>query len=110
MTFVFDRATALEARGDGCFGGVVTRDYWIVQGPNGGYLAAIVLRGATLSISSAERVPRSMHLRYLSAPKAGEFELRVQTVREGATLTILSVSLQQAGRECVSASVCFSPT
>jgi acyl-CoA thioesterase len=108
MTFVFDRATAVEARGDGCFVGEITRDYWIVQGPNGGYLAAIALRGATLSLASAERLPRSMHLRYLSPPKAGEFELRVQPMREGGSLTILTVSLQQAGRECLNASVCFS--
>jgi acyl-CoA thioesterase len=108
MTFVFDRATALEARGVGCFAGEITRDYWIVQGPNGGYLAAIALRGATLSLANAERFPRSMHLRYLSAPKTGEFELRVQPIRDGGSLTILAVSLQQAGRECLSASVCFS--
>src|SRR4051794_35695459 len=108
MTFVFDRATALEPRGVGCFVGEITRDYWIVQGPNGGYLAAIALRGATLSLASAERLPRSMHLRYLSPPKAGAFELRVQPIREGGSLTLLAVSLQQAGRECLSASVCFS--
>lgn len=109
MTFVFDRATALQARGNGSFGGEVTRDYWIVQGPNGGYLAAIVLRGAMSALATSDRAPRSMQLRYLSAPKEGEFELRVQPVREGGTLTILGVSLLQGGRECVSASVCFSP-
>jgi acyl-CoA thioesterase len=108
MTFVFDRATALVARGDGCFAGEITRDYWIVHGPNGGYLAAIALRGATLALPASERAARSIHLRYLSAPKAGEFELRVQPLREGGSLTILAVSLQQAGRECLSASVCFS--
>jgi acyl-CoA thioesterase len=108
MTFVFDRATALQARDTGRFSGTITRDYWIVQGPNGGYLAAIVLRGATLALTTPDRAPRSMHLRYLSAPKAGEFELRVQRVREGGSLTILGVSLQQEGRECLSASVCFS--
>jgi acyl-CoA thioesterase len=108
MSFVFDRATALEARGVGRFAGAITRDYWIVQGPNGGYLAAIALRGATLALTAANRSPRSMHLRYLAAPKAGEFELHAEPVREGATLTILAVSLRQAGRECLRASVCFS--
>ena len=49
-----------------------------------------------------------MHLRYLSAPKAGDFELRVQPIREGGLLSILGVSLRQDGRECLSASVCFS--
>jgi acyl-CoA thioesterase len=110
MDFAFDRATALRPSSPGSFTGEMSRDFWVVQGPNGGYLAAIALRGATLALGGAadDRAPRSMHLRYLTPPIAGAFELHAQRVREGRSMSILAVSLQQNGRECVTASLCFS--
>ncbi|HKU42899.1 MAG TPA: thioesterase family protein [Polyangiales bacterium] len=86
----------------------MSRDFWVVQGPNGGYLASIALRGATETLRATDRAPRSMHVRYLAPPSAGTFELQVQRVREGRSMSILGVSLRQNGRECVTASVCFS--
>jgi acyl-CoA thioesterase len=107
-SFEFDRGTALEALGGGRFAGRISRDFWIQVGPNGGYLAAIALRGAVLALSDATRAPRSMHVRYLSPPKEGDFELKTAVVRAGKSMTTLDVSLQQAGRECMTAGFCFS--
>lgn len=108
MDFAFDRATALRSSGTGVFAGEVSQDFWVVVGPNGGYLAAIVLRGAALALGADDRAPRSMHLRYLSPPRAGAFELHVRPVREGRSMSILAISLLQDGRECVAASACFA--
>jgi acyl-CoA thioesterase len=108
VSFEFDRATALESIGEGRFSGRITRDYWIILGPNGGYLAAIGLRGAMLALNDPERVPRSMHVRYLSAPREGEFELRTSVVRAGRSMTTVAVSMLQATREFLTASFCFS--
>lgn len=106
--FEFDQGTALVPLGDGRFAGRITRAYWIMVGPNGGYLAAIALRGATLALSDPARSPRSMHVRYLAPPKEGEFELQTRLVRSGKSMSTLDVVLRQAGRVCVNASFCFS--
>lgn len=108
MSFELDRATALEALGDNHFAGRITRDFWIAIGPNGGYLAAIALRGAMLALADAQRAPRSMHVRYLAPPREGDFELRTVLVRAGRSMTTLDASMHQAGRMFLTASFCFS--
>jgi acyl-CoA thioesterase len=108
VSFELDRATALETLGDGHFAGRITRDFWVAIGPNGGYLAAIALRGALLALADAARAPRSMHVRYLAPPREGELELRTSVVRAGRSMTTLDASLRQAGREFMTASFCFS--
>ena len=40
----FERDTAVRARGDGIFECDLRKDWWVVAGPNGGYLGAIVVR------------------------------------------------------------------
>ena len=79
----FDRATALAPLAPGRLGGTVSQDYWVQSGPNGGYLAAIALRGASTLVPEPERAPRSLHVRFLSAPKAGAFELATEVLRAG---------------------------
>ena len=108
MSFQFDRAGKLEALGGGRYAGTVTRDYWIVLGPNGGFLASIALRGAMLALADSGRAPRSMHVRYLSPPKEGSFELLTTVVRAGRSMTTLDVSLLQKGRAFMNAHFCFS--
>lgn len=109
----FDRATALEPiPGDGGaslrFAGTISQDYWVQSGPNGGYLAAIALRGATALVTEAERAPRSLHVRYLAAPRAGSFELAAELIRAGRSMSTIGVRLTQDGRDFAHASVCFS--
>ncbi|HMI91731.1 MAG TPA: thioesterase family protein [Polyangiales bacterium] len=104
----FDRATALDPLSAGRFGGVVSQEYWVQSGPNGGYLAAIALRGASALVPEPERAPRSLHVRFLSAPKAGPFELAAELVRAGRSMTTIAVRLSQDGRDFVHASACFS--
>ena len=48
MTTRFDVDTAVEALGGGRYTGRIDRSWWIVRGPNGGYVAAIVLRARPL--------------------------------------------------------------
>ena len=83
----FDRATALEPVAEGRFAGVLSEDFWVQSEPNGGYLAAIALRGATAIVADDERAPRSLHVRFLSAPKAGEFALHAEVVRSGRSMS-----------------------
>jgi len=104
----FDRDTALVPLAPGQFTGSVSENFWVQSGPNGGYLASIALRGATSAVPEPERAPRSLHVRYLSAPKAGAFELATEVIRRGRSMTTVGVRMAQDGRDFVHASACFS--
>lgn len=108
MSSHFDRDTALAPLGAGRFSGSISRDFWVQSGPNGGYLAAIALRGAQALVPEPQRAPRSLHARFLSAPEAGPFELVAEVVRRGRSMTTVAVRMQQAGKDFVHASACFS--
>lgn len=104
----FDDDTALAPLAAGRFTGSVSERFWVQSGPNGGYLAAIALRGAASTVPEPERAPRSLHVRYLAAPKAGRFELTSEVIRRGRSMTTVSVRMAQEGRDFVHASACFS--
>jgi acyl-CoA thioesterase len=104
----FDQDTALAPLADGRFAGSVSESFWVQSGPNGGYLAAIALRGAAAAVPEPERAPRSLHVRYLSAPKAGAFELGTDVIRRGRSMTTVGVRMTQEGRDFALASACFS--
>jgi acyl-CoA thioesterase len=108
MSTEFDRATALRPLGENRFQGSVSEDFWVQSGPNGGYLSAIALRGASAVVADAERPPRSLHVRFLSAPAAGPFELETEILRAGRSMTSVSVRMRQEGRDFLLASACFS--
>lgn len=108
MMTIFDRATALERLADTHFIGTITEDFWVKVGPNGGYLTAIALRGASACVPEPARVPRSIHARFLSPPRAGSFDLRLEVVRRGRAMTVVRARLEQASKTCVEASACFS--
>ncbi len=76
-------------------------------GPNGGYVAALHLRALQHACGEATRQPRSLHVRYLAAGTEGPIELVVRTVRTGRSVTVLSSSIAQNGKEVSSASAVF---
>ena len=108
MSSHFDRDTALARLADGRFSGTISSDFWVQSGPNGGYLAAIALRGAQALVPEPDRAPRSLHVRYLSAPNAGAFELDAGVIRSGRSMTSVGVRMHQDGRDFLLASACFS--
>ena len=55
----FDTDTALEPVGEGVYEGRIDPGWFVFVGPNGGYVAAIVLRAMTRAVGDAERVARS---------------------------------------------------
>lgn len=104
----FDRATALEPVSDGSFRGQISEDFWVQVGPNGGYMTAIALRGAIASVADAARLPRSIHVRFLSPPRAQSFELGTEIIRRGRQMTVVGMRMRQDGKTCLEASACFS--
>jgi len=104
----FDRATAVEPVSDGVFRGQVSDLFWVQAGPNGGYLTAMALRAALARVDEPSRLPRSIHVRFLSPPRAEACELHTELVRKGKAMTTIAVRMQQAGKTFVEASACFS--
>lgn len=97
----FDRATATEPRGDGLHHAVCDPEWSAPRGPNGGYLAAIVLRAMQAEIADPERAPRSLTLHYLRPPASGPVDVDVTIERTGRSLSNLTARLTQDGRLCV---------
>jgi acyl-CoA thioesterase len=97
----FETDTAVEPLGGGGFRAHVSTDWYTPRGPNGGYLAAIVLRAILASEPDSERAPRSLTLHYLRPPAEGEVRITVTEERRGRSLTTLSARLEQDGKLCI---------
>jgi acyl-CoA thioesterase len=97
----FDRATALEPLGGGAYAGAVDQGWFAGRGPNGGYLAAIVLRAMVAEVDDAAREPRSLTCHYLRPPAAGPMRVEVTVERAGRATSTVTARLIQDGRQCV---------
>lgn len=94
----FDKDTTLTRVADGRYS-VALPDRWnIILGPNGGYMAAAVLRAMTDAVEDAERAPRSLTLHYLAVPKNDHMDITVQIERAGRSMTTASVRFTQGER------------
>jgi acyl-CoA thioesterase len=94
----FDRDTALTPIGDGRFAGRIDTGWWIERGPNGGYIAAIVLRGLALAVGDPDRTPRSLTVHYLAPPQEGPCEMHTKIERTGRRVTFVTGRLVQGDR------------
>jgi acyl-CoA thioesterase len=90
--------TAVTARGDGRYAATIDPSWWIIRGPNGGYLAAIVARALLAEVADTAQRLRSLTLHYLRAPEAGPCLVDVTVERRGRTLTSLSLRMTQDDR------------
>jgi acyl-CoA thioesterase len=97
----FAEDTAVTPAGDGRYSARIDRGWWIERGPNGGYLAAIVLRAVLAEVDDPERRPRSLTLHYLRPPAEGDCEVVVVVERSGRGLSTVSARLRQDGRDCI---------
>ena len=101
----FATDTAVVPTAAGRYSATIDQGWWIERGPNGGYLAAIVLRAVLAEVADPARRPRSMTLHYLRPPSAGPCEVAVTIERTGRGLTTASARLAQGGRDCILALV-----
>jgi acyl-CoA thioesterase len=103
-----DRDTAVEPAGDGVWHATVSDQWAVPRGPNGGYIAALVLRAMQAQVADPARAPRSLTLHYLRPPAPGPAEVHVTVERAGRTLTSVSARLLQEGRTMVLALGAFA--
>ncbi|GIK78730.1 MAG: thioesterase family protein [Acidobacteria bacterium] len=91
--------TAVTAAGDGRWRGTITPEWFGPPGPNGGFIAALVLRAIRAEVGDRSRYPRSLTLHYLRPPVAGAAELAVTVERSGRSASTCSARLIQDGRD-----------
>jgi acyl-CoA thioesterase len=86
----------------------MARNWWVVRGPNGGYLAAVLLRALGVAVDDPERAPRSLTVHYASAPGEGDVEIETRIERVGRSLTTCSARMEQDGKLVALAIAAFS--
>lgn len=104
----FDVSTGLERLAEERFRAEIDPEWFAPMGPNGGYLATVLLRAMTEAVADEARAPRSLNIHYLRPPKAGPAEVSVTVERVGRSLTSLSARLEQDGRLCSLALAAFA--
>jgi acyl-CoA thioesterase len=93
----FDRATAVAPLGDGAWGAEVDAGWFAGRGPNGGYLAAMVLRAMVSELADGAREPRSLTCHYLRPPAPGPARVEVTVERSGRATSTLTARLTNGG-------------
>jgi acyl-CoA thioesterase len=91
----FAADTALETLDAGVFRAVVPEHWFIVTGPNGGWIAAVITRAMT---EATGRSPRSLTVHFLDAPVAGPVEIRATVERAGGSTSFVTLRMEQDGR------------
>lgn len=92
----FAADSAVRELGPGRYAAVCSDGWSAPVGPNGGYLAAIVLRAMQSAVG--DRPPRSLTLHYLRPTAPGDVEVAVTVEREGRSLSSATARLEQGGR------------
>jgi len=98
MATRFDTDTAVRSVGEGVFEARISSDWFIGPQPNGGYVAAIVLRAMVATVDDASRPPRSYTVHLLRPAAEGPVRVSVTVERSGRTVSTLSARLEQDGR------------
>jgi acyl-CoA thioesterase len=94
----FEQDTQVRELEPGVFEGTVSRDWWIVFGPNGGFLAAMLVRAMGAAVADDERRARSLTIHYTAAPREGDVQIRTTIERAGRSMTTVSARMEQEGR------------
>ncbi|MEX0621053.1 MAG: thioesterase family protein [Solirubrobacterales bacterium] len=91
--------------------------WWVGRGPNGGYVAALMLRAMSQESESAAvatagaglpQPPRSLTVHFLNTPSVGVAEIEVTIERQGRSTMFLSARLIQEGEVQGKAMAVFS--
>lgn len=104
----FDEGTAVTRTGEDTFGAVLSKDWWVFTGANGGYLASVLLRALTSRVDDPARMARSLNVHYLRPPAEGPAVVRTRLVRAGRSLATVTATMVQNDAEVALATAAFS--
>ena len=94
----FDEDTRPESLGDGRYRVNFDKRWWIVRGPNGGIVAAKLVRAMEAELGMPERRLRSITVHYPAAPPEGEAEVEVTVERSGRSMSTVSARMTAGDR------------
>ncbi len=103
QTHPFDAGIALNHSGDGWFDGTLDREWWIDFGPNGGFLASVMLNAILLRVDDDARRPRTLSVHFPGRAKEGPFEVETVIDRNGRSATFATARMYQQGQHITSA-------
>lgn len=83
-------------------------EWWVVRGPHGGYVGAIMLRALTTVLDDPQRPVRSFTTHYAAAPKQGDIQIAVNYERSGRSASFLSARAEQDGKTIALSLAAFS--
>ena len=94
----FDRDTAVVQRAPGVYDARMDTGWWIVRGPNGGYVAAVLANAIADTVDDPSRPLKSITIHYLRPPAEGAARVDTRRVRAGRSVTNVSAELSQQGK------------
>jgi acyl-CoA thioesterase len=104
----FSEATAVTRTGEDSFSAAIHPGWWVVRGPHGGYISAIILRALTARLDDPRRPIRSFTTHFTAAPKEGDLEIATSLDRGGRAMSFLSARVRQGGKVVATALAAFS--
>ena len=90
------------------FAGKITRDWFIIVGPNGGFIAAALLRALNLALGDPQRAARVLSVDFFSPPKEGAYLIKTRVIRHGKNLTSMHAEMWQGEVLAASANASFA--
>lgn len=109
----FENDTTAELIAPGRFGIRLSDRWWIGRGPNGGYVAALMLQAMGDAVGAVKDLadslpPRSLSVHFLSPPAVGDGEIEVTFEHKGHNTSFVSSRLVQEGVVKAKAMAVFS--
>ena len=104
----FDVDTSVVPAGEGRYHARVDGGWWIQRGPNGGYVAAILMRALMAEVDDVDRHARSLTVHYLAPAAEGPADVTVHVERRGRSVQYLSARLSQGNRMIATALAAFA--
>ena len=93
----FSEAMEMEEREVGRLVAHFDRSWWVVNGPNGGVIAALMVRAAQHCLRG-DRCVRTITTHFVSAPKEGPVSIEVTVERQGKIAGFASLRMVQEDR------------
>ncbi|MFT4572683.1 MAG: acyl-CoA thioesterase [Hyphomicrobiaceae bacterium] len=104
----FNRDTAVERIDDTTWRARIDKGWWIIAGPNGGYIGAIILRAMQGTIADRTRAARSLTVHFTAPPVEGQVQIFTKVERKGGRLSSVSARMEQDDRTIAVALGAFS--
>src|SRR5262245_10701297 len=101
MGTTFREITEVTRTDESTFAADIDGSSFIVRGPNGGYLAALIMRALEATVADLDgpaRAARSLTIHYPAAPMAGPSTITTELIRVGRSLVTMSARLEQDGK------------